>query len=302
MIDALLAAAPAPARALRVAPGDDAAVLHDGTTLSVDTLVEGIHWNHRLSPADVGYKSVAVSVSDIAAMGVRPTWLLLALSLPEPLDHEWVAAFARGVADACRTFGVSLVGGDTTRSPGARMVSTTVGGRSEHAVVRRSGASAGDRIWIAGRTGLAAAGWALPHPPPESLAALRRPEPPVELALDLAANGVASSMMDLSDGIATDLRRLCRASGLGALVRPERLPVPAPLAGEPLAESILWAGGDDYSLLFTAADTDTAQVVELTEQHGVPAWDIGVLTDSRVLNFGCRAWPTPLWQHFGAAR
>ena len=113
--------------ACRVGPGDDAAVLHDGTAVSTDTLVEGVHWDERLGPDDVGYKAVTVSVSDVASMGARPSWVLLNLSLPPDMDRAWVRAFARGVGQACTRWGVDLVGGDTTAGP-VTVVTTTVGG------------------------------------------------------------------------------------------------------------------------------------------------------------------------------
>ncbi|MBM4368704.1 MAG: thiamine-phosphate kinase, partial [Deltaproteobacteria bacterium] len=114
----------------RVGIGDDGAVLADGTVVTVDTMVEGVHWDDRLSPADVGYKLVATNVSDLDAMGARPSWALLALSLPTPLDREWATAFFAGLGEARARWPFVLAGGDTTRVAGPRVASLTLGGHA----------------------------------------------------------------------------------------------------------------------------------------------------------------------------
>ncbi|MCB9741144.1 MAG: thiamine-phosphate kinase [Alphaproteobacteria bacterium] len=236
-----------------VGPGDDAAVLDDGLTLTVDAMVEGVHWDDRLSPEDVGAKLVAVNASDIAAMGASPRWALLALSLPDPLDRAWVEGFSRGLRRALDACGAELVGGDTTASRGARVASLSMGGALVGPPLLRSGARPGDQLWVSGTLGDAAGGFYLDPPPEELLAALRRPRPPLALGPALSREGLASAAMDVSDGLAADLAKLCEASGLGAEVEPERVPLsPALRAADPDALDHALGFGEDYQLLFTA--------------------------------------------------
>lgn len=279
---------------MRVPPGDDAAVLADGTAVTVDALVEGVHWDDRLSAADVGYKAVAVSASDLGAMGATPAWMVLALSVPAPADAAWIAGFARGIGEACREYGVGLVGGDTTRSPGPRMVAVTMGGACPRPILR-SGAREGDRLWVTGTLGLAGAGYLLPDPPPEALARLRRPVPPIAFARALA--GVATAAMDLSDGLQRDLPRLCAASGVGAEVDPSLLPLHPALQGRADALALQVAAGDDYELLFTAPPS--VDPAPLAAAHGVRVTAIGHVTGAPGARLRGRSWPNAAWAHFG---
>ncbi|MBW1877309.1 MAG: thiamine-phosphate kinase [Deltaproteobacteria bacterium] len=294
----MLRAIPEPPVSVQVGPGDDAAVVQ-GQAITVDALVEGVHWNDRLGPEDVGYKSVAVSVSDLAAMGARPAWVVLALSVPAPVDLAWVEALATGVGSACRSFAVALVGGDVTRSPGPRYLSVTMGGPCPRPVTR-SGAHAGDWLWVTGTLGLAGAGYLLDAPPPEALEALRRPRPPLPFALALADAGLASAMMDLSDGLATDLPRLCAASGLGGQVDPRSLPLHPTLGRIEDPVPLQVGAGDDYELMFTAPPQAEEQVRALAEKNGVAVTAIGSLTSPGPVELIGRPWP-PSFSHFGAS-
>lgn len=267
--------------------GDDAAVLEGGAVWSIDVLVEGVHFDGRLSDDDVGWKAVAVSVSDIVAMGARPRWVLLGLSLPDA-DHERVDRLARGVHAACEAFDVALVGGDTTRAPVA-MLSSTVGGTLQGPAWRRSGASPGDDVWVTGPLGAAGAGWSSTDPTDDQLHALRRPFPPLQTAARLRELGVVTAAMDLSDGLATDLTRLCTASGVGARIRADQLPV-APRADLRTATR----GGEDYQLLFTAAPHARDRLAVLPEVSR-----IGRITDTQAVELDV-GWPAPLFDHFGA--
>ncbi len=278
---------------VRLGPGDDAALLADGTAITVDTLVEGIHWNHRLSPEDVGWKVLAVSVSDLAAMGARPTWALLALSLPEPLELGWVESFAVGFSAAARRWGVSLVGGDTTRSPGPRFASATLGGRAPARPLTRSGGRPGDDLWVTGPIGLAGAGWSWEAPGPAALAALRRPDPPLDLAADLV--GLASAAMDLSDGLSLDLRRLCAASGVGADVQRAALPGHAELGPDPWEIQV--AGGEDYQLLFSAPVVNRDAIALAAGHHRRVVARIGAFTTGD-LRLDGEPWPRLGFEHF----
>ena len=296
-IDTLLQAAP-PQLSLRVAPGDDAAVLRDGTAITADTLIESVHFDERLSAADVGWKAVAVSASDLGAMGAVPTWMILCLSLPRDSPADWIADFGEGLGAAAEAFGVSLIGGDTTRSPGPRVATITMGGRCVGTPIVRSGARPDDRIWVTGRLGLAGAGWILDDPPARALERLRRPHPPVALGAELARAGLPTSMMDLSDGLAADLVRLCRASGCGATVDPDALPMPAVLAGRPDAQALMLCGGEDYELLFTSAPASDAAIRTLAASAGVEVSVIGQVRAEPVLSLGRSPWPAPAFRHF----
>jgi len=292
----LLAHRPPPPPWLLVDAGHDCAVVsgEGPLALTVDALIEGVHFDDRLSPEDIGYKTIAVSVSDLAAAGAAPRFALLSISLPDDGAPEgFVDGCGRGLREACARWGVYLAGGDTTRSPGPIMLSATLGGICVGRPHRRDGGRAGDRIWVTGALGRAAAGWVLPSPPPSALAALRRPDPPLAFALALAEAGVASAAMDLSDGLAADLPRLCVASGVGARVDPDRIPIAAE-ADRSLAVS----GGEDYQLLFTARSTADAGIRALAAEHGVAVTAIGELTDGATLTLGDAPWPVPLFGHF----
>ena len=140
------------------APGDDAACVPGNAVVTVDAMVEGVHWDDKLSAADVGWKLVAVNASDINAMGALPQWAVLTLSVPQPADRIWVESFAHGLGQALEEWSIQLVGGDTTRSETNRMVSLTMTGTTEHPV-GRTGAQPGDDIWVSGSLGGAAAGF-----------------------------------------------------------------------------------------------------------------------------------------------
>ncbi len=268
--------------------GDDAAVLADGMAWTVDTLVEGRHVDGRLSPEDVGFKAIAVSVSDLAAMGARPTTALLSLALPSP-DPAWLDGFARGVGEALARWDIRLVGGDTVQTDGPRVITVTLGGPVRDRAITRTGAHPGDALWVTGTPGLAGAGWRRADPPAEALAALRRPDPPVAFALSLAADALPTAMMDLSDGLGTDVPRLAAASGVRLVVDPGRLPDHPALADDPMGHR--FAGGDDYQLLFTAPAWATVSLFALARAHGVDLHCIGRATVGSGAALPDGSWP-----------
>ena len=306
VIDTILAECGAPiapeaeAHALSVfAAGDDAAMVDARTAVTVDTMVEHVHWDERLSAADVGWKLVACNASDINAMGGQPSWALLSIALPTPLDRQWVTDFAAGLGAAMRQWNVVLAGGDTTRSPGPRMVSLTLAGDVPR-VIGRHGASEGDEVWVSGPLGGPAAGFAMTH---SANPALRRPTPPIGLGQRLAASGCVSAMMDLSDDLGQDLTRLCKASGVGALINPDRLPAHPDARGASDAISLMTAFGEEYELLFTAAPDSRERI-----QAAAAAFDrrpvcIGLVDDNTHsgARLDGREWPEPRFTHFGDA-
>lgn len=266
--------------------GDDAALisLWPGSQLvvSTDMLVEGTHFLPGTDARDLGWKTLAVNVSDLAAMAAEPRWALLAMALPEA-DEDWLEAFSEGVYECAAAFGVDLAGGDTTRGP--RTLCVTILGEVPHGrAVTRAGARPGDEVWISGQPGRAALGLAhlrgtlrLPDTLRDAcIAAQQRPQPRV--ALGLALRDVATAMLDVSDGLLGDLAHLLDQSGVGACIVENALPVQHLANGgvDPatLRQAVL-AGGDDYELLFTAPREAREQIASLSDRLALPLHCIG---------------------------
>lgn len=242
--------------------GDDCCLLNPEPGLqlamSTDTLVAGRHFLASQDAADIAYKSLAVSLSDLAAMGARPRWFSLALTLPE-IDGLWLEKFARGLAECAQRFAISLVGGDTTRGPLAVTINI-IGSVMPGQAIRRDGAKPGDLICVTGTLGDAALALLLisekaGREPVESAQLdflenrLHRPTPRLEEGLALAA--FSSAGIDLSDGLAGDLGHVLHQSGCGALLYDDRFPQSAAfaaLAREDLRTALQTRGGDDYEL------------------------------------------------------
>lgn len=264
--------------------GDDASVLDvpDGRQLVVttDTLVEGVHFEAGVDPVDIGYKALAVNLSDLAAMGADPAWFFLSLTLPT-LGADWVRPFANGMNELAVRSGIRLTGGDVTSGPLAVNV-TACGLVPSGKALLRSGAREGDVVGISGPTGLA--GRALLEwksgrvPSPQCAAALKRPEP--RLAFGIALRSRAHACIDISDGLLADLGHMIEASGAGARIELERLPIPPDLAD--LAEAERWelqlGGGDDYELCFTAPPETWDAICAQGESTGVKPIRIGQIT------------------------
>jgi thiamine-monophosphate kinase len=232
---------------------DDVAVL-DGLVLTQDSLAEGVHFRASDPPASVGWKLVAVNLSDLAAKGAEPIAVLLSFSLS---DGDWDSGVIDGIEAACESYGVALIGGDTISLPpeAPRVYGLTAIGRAGENVPSRSGGKAGDRLWVAGTVGDSAAGLAQLIDDPAATGPLvdiyRRPVPLLEMGRALAPH--ASAMMDISDGLLIDLSRLCSASGCGAEVDLDSLPVSSAFVAERgqdrAARGFAATGGDDYALL-----------------------------------------------------
>ncbi|MBP6191445.1 MAG: thiamine-phosphate kinase [Acinetobacter sp.] len=232
--------------------GDDSALLtpppQQQLVICADTSVAGRHFPLDTHPHAIGWKSVAVNLSDIAAMGAKPHSILLALSLPQ-IDHHWLKDFSQGLYDCCDQFGVSLIGGDTTQSPHLTITVTALGWIETGQAVTRAGAQVGDLICVSGTVGDAA--FALQHMGHPLQKRLDYPTPRCQLGQQL--KGLASSMIDVSDGLAQDLGHILKASGVGAVLQLDQLPVSSDIAK--LEQEKKWqlalAGGDDYELCFT---------------------------------------------------
>jgi len=270
--------------------GDDGAVLRvtPGMELvvSTDMLVAGTHFLPDTDPEALGWKTLAVNVSDLAAMGAAPRWAVLAVALPSA-DEVWIASFCAGLFSCAEAFDVDVIGGDTTRGP-LNLCPTVFGEVPSGRALLRSGARPGDEVWVSGSPGLAALG--LAHSKghcelskqalTDCLAALHRPQPRV--ALGLALRGIASAAIDVSDGMLGDLAHILERSGAGAVVHLEQMPDAARLAcsDEILARRCLLGGGDDYELLFTAHAARRGDIMALSTALGLPLTPIGVIVAS----------------------
>ncbi|MCL2790946.1 MAG: thiamine-phosphate kinase [Desulfobulbus sp.] len=278
--------------------GDDCAVVaKDGRLvwlLTVDTIIEGVHFDPTFHPPEkLGRKVVSVNVSDIGAMGGRPLFALLSVGLPRTFDPSWFRAFARGLADGCREYGCLLIGGDTVASPqGFNCSLTVIGEAAIDQVVYRNGARPNDAIWVSGPLGFAAAGLELLRrrldvaSPALAPLLAKHLDPParVELGRQLGESGLVHAMMDLSDGLATDLAHLCKQSGVGARIAAWDLPIsPALIEAARLtgANPEQWAvgGGEDYELLFTAAADAHDHLLALGRRCGLPFAPIGTIVE-----------------------
>ena len=294
-----------PTRHTVLGVGDDGAIVQPAAgmelVVSTDMLVAGTHFLPDTDPADLGWKTLAVNVSDMAAMGAQPLWAVVAVALPE-VDEPWIAAFARGLFACADAFGMDIIGGDTTRGP-LNLCPTIFGEVPQGQALLRSGARPGDEIWVSGEPGRAALALAhlqgrcsLGEPVlTDYHAALTRPQPRV--ALGIALRGLASAAIDVSDGLIADLGHILERSTVAATVHLELLPnaVLSACPDAALAQDCLLGGGDDYELLFTAAPCRHAQIEALSAALGLALSCIGSIaagTGLNLLDAEGRALPT----------
>ena len=290
-------------------PGDDCAVFtpRNGQQLclTVDAVVEGVHFTRATSsPADIGHKALAVNLSDLASMGARPRFGLCALTLPEHFKRSELAGLSRGMATLARSSGLELIGGNVSRAPELSVTITVAGEVPQGRALRRDGAKVGDRLYVGGTLGDAAAGlWLLQQPPARLprggralLTAQRRPVP--QLALGRLAPAYARACIDLSDGLVADVAHLAAASGVAAILEVEAMPLSEPLrqairSGALPGAPADWAlsGGEDYRLLW-AVPPDRARAFEAAARRaGTPIHPVGHLAPGRgvrVLDAGGR--------------
>uniref|UniRef100_UPI004056E7EA thiamine-phosphate kinase n=1 Tax=Candidatus Electronema sp. TaxID=2698783 RepID=UPI004056E7EA len=274
--------------------GDDCAVVEKGGgmvwLLTMDTLIESVHFRCDWHPPELlGRKAVAVNVSDIAAMGGRPLFVLLSLGLPAGFDPAWAKRFMQGLTAACQEQGCLLIGGDTVCSlERVSLTLTLIGEMAKEQVLRRDTAQPGDTVFVSGPIGWSAAGLALLQAGKtladaewrQLILAHLDPRPRVELGRFLAGTGLVHAMMDMSDGLATDLAQICKASKVGAVIEADLLPGCGELAevAALLKEDALrWmiSGGEDYELLFTAAEADGEQIKQAAAGQGWTMYSAG---------------------------
>ena len=265
--------------------GDDCALLRPdaGLELAVttDTLIEGRHFLAGADAEALGPKSLAVNLSDLAAMGAAPRWATLALALPAA-DEAWLAAFARGFFALAERHGVDLVGGDTTRSPLLTINITALGEVPAGVAMYRAAARPGDDVWVSGELGGAALALARPDLAAQSAelaARLHRPEPRVELGERL--RGLARAAIDVSDGLAADLGHILERSQVGAVIQYASIPRPAAFEkARELERDCVLSGGDDYELLFTAQQAQRREIEALSRELRIPLARIGAIQPS----------------------
>jgi thiamine-monophosphate kinase len=278
--------------------GDDAAVLAGGLLLCTDVLAEGVHFDLAWSgAADAGWKALAVNCSDVAAMGGTPRAAVAAVVVPP--DRPGLAdALSAGLMEAAAAFGCPLVGGDTVAGPTLVLTVSVVGTAPASGAVLRGGARPGDTVMVTGPLGGPRAALEVTRsgrtPDPDGLRRLRRPVPRLDLGR-LAAEAGATAMIDLSDGLSTDLAHVCRASGVGARIEADAVPVGP---GATLEDAL--AGGDDYELCLTLPEPD--RLAEACAAAGLPApMPIGVVVEGAQLLLAGPAGEQPLtplgWEH-----
>jgi thiamine-monophosphate kinase len=268
-----------PTRHTVLGVGDDGAIIRPAAgmelVISTDMLVSGTHFLPDTNPEDLGWKTLAVNVSDMAAMGAQPRWAVLAVALPAATE-SWIEKFARGFFACADEFDIDVVGGDTTKGPRNFCV-TIFGEVPAGQALRRSGAREGDDVWVSGRPGRAALGLAhlqgrvaLDEPVrSECLAALHRPQPRV--ALGLALRGIANAAIDVSDGLLADLGHILDESKASARLRIPGLPPPG------IERDCFLSGGDDYELVFTAPAAKRPAVEALATRLGLALTPIGTV-------------------------
>jgi thiamine-monophosphate kinase len=288
-----------PPRHAELGIGDDAALLRPSAgaelAVSTDLLIEGRHFREGADARKVGHKSLAVNLSDLAAMGAAPRWATLALALPSA-DESWLESFAGGFFALAERYEVDLIGGDTTRGPLSICV-TIFGEVPRGLALRRDGAADGDDIWVSGALGGAAL--ALAQPANEAAARLLdEPEPRVELGERL--RGIASAAIDVSDGFAQDLGHILERSKVAAQVEYERLPK----FPDATADQVL-SGGDDYELLFTSPASKRIEIESLARDLALAVSRVGTVHAGapalRVLDREGRAMPARRgFDHFAA--
>lgn len=313
----VLARLPRPGAQILVGPGDDAAVIaprrHQDLVVTTDAMVEHVHFERAWSAAaDIGHKALAVNLSDLAAMGATPRWALLSLGLPADFPVADVEALVDGLAALAQLHGVAVAGGNLTRSPAGLFVDVTAGGEVEaRKCLTRAGGRPGDQLWVSGEIGAARAGLEMLRQRTDAVGPCvvrhRRPEPRIRLGIAMARGRAARAAMDLSDGLADAVRQMAAASGCGARIDLETLPVAAEARqwwhdGPVDAALAALTGGEDYELLFALPPRWGGRLRHVRSQVARPVLTkIGTLTREP----GCRltrggqpvSWPDG-FEHF----
>lgn len=293
--------------------GDDCAVIapieNQNIVITTDTLVAGVHFPFDTSPRAIGHKAVAVNLSDLAAMGAKPTWLSLAITLPN-VDETWLSEFCQGVFDLCEFYNVQLIGGDTTQGP-LSITITAQGLTPVDGYLSRSGAKTGDWLYVTGELGDAAL--ALQHITGRvdidascvDMIKEKLDYPRPRVLVGQAIRGYASSAIDLSDGLIADLGHICQASNVGANVVLDALPLSTIMRDNLLtadAINLALSGGDDYELLFTVSEDNKVGMETALSHIGIRLTCIGQINASQTISTTLNNKPIPIntagFEHF----
>lgn len=289
-------------KSVLVGIGDDAAVINVGAycdtplLVTTDSLIEDIHFRRDFQPEAIGWKALAVNISDIAAMGGVPEHYLLSLGVPEGISIEYIDRFVMGMTEAAEEYGLSMIGGDTTSSPDKFYISVTVLGKGSENLLLRKGARAGDVIFVTGTIGDSALGLkileedrgVLLYAPTSDIGGVidrhLRPTPRVREGIQLAKIGMVTSMIDISDGLLCDLGHICEESKVGARIWIDKLPLSQEfntLSAKYGGIEVALSGGEDYELLFTVRSEDVKSFMSMTE--GTKYTPIGEVLKDRVV-------------------
>lgn len=271
--------------------GDDAALIRVRPgyqlAISADMSVAGTHFFADIDPFAIGWKSMAVNVSDMAAMGAEPKWATLSIALPQ-IDDAWLQRFSAGLFACADAFGVSLIGGDTTRGP-LNIAINILGEVPLGQALQRNGARAGDDVWVSGVLGQAALwlqhrlGKLDLHAQDVAVLATAMHAPQPRVALGQALRGIATAVLDISDGLLADLTHILEASAVGAALDWPAMPKPLlqqSAVSEAMLQQAVMAGGDDYELCFTAAPQHRDALSALAAQLALPLHRIGHITEA----------------------
>lgn len=296
-----------------VGPGDDAAVLEGGWVVSTDLAVEGVHFRRDwLRPEEIGARATAAALSDLAAMAAEPVAILLSIAgAADDLENGTLEAVGKGARETAEAHGAALIGGDLSRSPGPLMIDVVALGRTDTPIVR-GGARVGDGLYLTGGLGGSAAALeslGRGETPPDDLRRhYARPTPRIRQALHLAAGGRVRAMIDVSDGLASDVRHLASASGVGIEVAVDAVPIVGWARAGGRAEALRRAltGGEDYELLFTANPEIEADFPAFaTTFPDCPVTRVGQVVGGSAVRFttadGVQIDPGRGWDHFAAS-
>ncbi|WP_298772467.1 thiamine-phosphate kinase [uncultured Shewanella sp.] len=294
LIERFFTSRSSPRRDVSLGIGDDCALVeateNKSIAISCDMLVEGVHFYKDIPAHALGYKSLAVNLSDLAAMGAEPAWMTLAITLPE-VDESWLGEFSDGLFEAAQYYGVSLIGGDTTRGP--RSICITINGKvSKDQALTRSGARNGDWIYVTGTLGDSALGLAIlqgkitANAVDEAYLIKRHYYPTPRVLAGQSLRQLATSAIDLSDGLVSDLKHVIKASHVGAVIDVDALPLSAALQNVvSLDDALSYAltGGEDYELLFTVPESQKGALETSLAQAGVTFSKVGQITTGEQL-------------------
>lgn len=269
--------------------GDDGAIVQPGSNknliVTTDTSISGVHFPVNSEASDIGYRAVAVNVSDVAAMGGKAKWMTLALTL-NVFEHSWLERFSEGLFEAAKEYGITLIGGDTTRGEGNVITIQMIGEVSPNEEITRDKAKEGDLIFVTGTIGDAAAGLDqfVSHESKNKYLMKRFFRPSARIEIGQALKNIASSAIDISDGLYADAQKLLKASGLGGHLKIDQIPLSdeiIKLYNEKMIYDFALSGGDDYELLFTAPSVCLTKIQRIANQLNQKITIIGEVDNSK---------------------